>query len=108
MSDPMAGLQQERRKMESPERPINLNFAVIAAGVAVVIVYGSLFPFHFQNNPGPVGPLRTLIATWPIPPHRGDFLANVLLYIPYGLCLVPLLRRGPTLARVLLVTLSGI
>jgi VanZ family protein len=55
-----------------------------------------------------VAPLRRLIATWDDTPGTGNFLANVLLYLPYGLFGIPVLRRWPNLPRVLAVMFSGL
>ena len=57
---------------------------MIAAGVLVILIFGSLFPFDFYANPNPAGPLATLIATYGVPSGRGDLIANILLYIPLG------------------------
>jgi VanZ family protein len=81
--------------------------AVIAAGIAGVIVYGSLFPFHFWNNPDPAGPLRALLATWRARPGRGDFIANILLYMPFAFFAVRSLVRLPPWARLSLVLAAG-
>lgn len=93
--------------MRDPERTIDSAFAWIAAGIVFVIVYGSLFPFHFHDDHPTIGPLRSLLDTWSAAPGRGDLLANVLLYVPYGLFSVPVLRRWPALPRILLVTFGG-
>ena len=52
--------------------------------MAAVIIYGSLYPFDFYRHAVGPGPLRTLIGTWANTPGRGDFLSNILLYIPLG------------------------
>lgn len=93
--------------MQDLERTIDSAFAWIAAGIVVVIIYGSLFPFHFHPDHTTAGPLRGLLSTWGAVPGRGDLLANVLLYIPYGLFSVPVRRRWPALARILLVVFGG-
>ena len=79
------------------EQVIEPRSAVLAAGIAGIIVYGSLFPFHFWNNPNPAGPLRALLATWRTHPSRGDFIGNILLYMPFGFFAVrSLVRPGAT------------
>jgi hypothetical protein len=78
---------------------IDPNFALIAAAVILVVIYGSLYPFHFRGIPDSNGPLRALINTWRGPFGRGDFAANVLLYLPVGLFSVQALRRLPLIAR---------
>ena len=83
------------------------NFALIVAGVIVIIIYGSLFPFQFHHNSGSSGPLRALIDTWRTPTGRGDLIANLLLYFPLGLFAVQSLRRMPTATRLLAVVFAG-
>jgi VanZ family protein len=58
----------------------------LAVAVAALIAYGSLYPFVFRH----AGPFSADIANFLASAHRppqgrGDFLANVLLYIPLGL-----------------------
>jgi hypothetical protein len=71
--------------MQDRERWIDSNYALISAGVLAIILYGSLYPFQFHNNAGANGPFRALVQTWHAPIHRGDFIANILLYLPFGL-----------------------
>jgi VanZ family protein len=63
---------------------IKANFALITAVMMAVILYGSLYPFAFQVPPDGIGPVRALLATWANRPGRGDFLSNILLYLPLG------------------------
>jgi VanZ family protein len=60
------------------------NYAIVTAVVAIVIVYGSLYPFEFSMPPAGSGPVRTLFDSWADRPSRGDLLANILLYMPLG------------------------
>jgi VanZ family protein len=84
------------------------NFGVIAFILALIIVYGSLYPFHFQLRSG-VGPLRTLLGTWRNPPGRGDFLANILLYAPFGyFCFLALGARMAAPWRIIGALLCGV
>ncbi len=94
--------------MEDRDGRIDKNFASIAAVLVVVIVYGSLFPFHFRGNPDLSAALRELINTWRGPFGRGDFLANVLLYLPFGLFSVQAVRRLPLTPRIALAIFSGL
>jgi VanZ family protein len=48
------------------------------------IVYGSLYPFEFRVPAHGIGPLATFVQSWNERPGRGDFIANVLLYMPLG------------------------
>ena len=52
--------------------------------VVLVILYGSLFPFDFHKSSFPGGPVLYLLGTWRVWDARGDLLANVLLYLPFG------------------------
>jgi VanZ family protein len=58
--------------------------AIAAAGMIVAIAYGSLYPFDFSLRVDGPGSVQALVITWANRPGRGDFLANVLLYIPLG------------------------
>src|SRR5579859_6988386 len=83
-------------------------YAAIAAAIAVVIVYGSLFPFDFHPNARPQGALQYLLSTWNASAGRLDLILNVILYVPLGFFSVQALRRGPLLVRLALATLMGI
>src|SRR5580698_3123483 len=52
--------------------------------VAGLILYGSFYPFGFQVPADGVGPLQTFIDSIGRPPGRGNFVANVVLYLPFG------------------------
>ncbi len=54
------------------------------AAILIMIAYGSLYPFDFHTDVGGVGPLGTLLASWNKTPGRGDFVSNILLYLPLG------------------------
>jgi VanZ family protein len=84
------------------------NFLLITIILALVIVYGSLYPFHFHAGNG-TGPLRTLLATWHNRPGRGDFLANILLYMPFGyFCFLALGERMAAPWRIAIAMLCGV
>lgn len=51
---------------------------------ACVIAYGSLYPFDFHIPDGGTGAWATLLGRWDERPGRGDFLSNILLYVPFG------------------------
>src|SRR5438874_2810124 len=59
-------------------------YAIVTLGMALVIAYGSLYPFDFSVPVAGPGPVHALLATWANKPGRGDFLSNVLLYTPLG------------------------
>lgn len=76
--------------------------------IVAVIGYGSLYPFTFRQPAGGAGPLRNLLESWADTPHRGDFVANVFLYLPLGFFgRLACSGRGRALPRVMLVTLAG-
>jgi VanZ family protein len=93
--------------VQSRHQHIDRRFALIAAGITLVIVYGSLYPFHFRRPPRLAGALPALISTWRGPFGRGDFIANVLLYLPLGLFWVPALRRMKRIAGITLTVFLG-
>ena len=86
---------------------VDRRLAVAAAGLAAVILYGSLFPFHFEALTVPGGPLVALLSTWNIPDDRGDAVSNFFLYLPLGFFFVRALRTLPRWALTLLVTMAG-
>jgi hypothetical protein len=49
--------------------------------VAVLIAYGSLFPFDFVVEGGG---LDQLWGTWGVVASRGDLLSNIVLFLPFG------------------------
>jgi VanZ family protein len=70
--------------MTSIQQRLRPGFSIITATVVAVIVYGSLYPFGFYNNPDPDGPIRALWATRNIFGSPGNLIANFVLYIPLG------------------------
>jgi len=84
------------------------SYVLTSAGVLAIILYGSLYPFQFHSNPEANGSLRVLFQTWHAPIHRGDFLANLLLYFPFGFFSAQALRELPKLLRIALVTCGGL
>src|SRR5262245_48094200 len=64
--------------------------ALIALGSTCLIVYGSLFPFDFSHDAGSL--MQVALGLHFRRTTRGDIVANLLLYLPFGLGLVPLLR----------------
>jgi VanZ family protein len=52
--------------------------------VVAFILYGSLYPFQFHARPTETDPFAYLLSTWRDWDHRGDLVANILLYIPFG------------------------
>lgn len=65
--------------------------ALLAFGSLCLIVYGSLFPFDFSHDAGDL--VHVALGLHFRRTTRGDIVANLLLYFPLGLGLVPLLRE---------------
>jgi glycopeptide antibiotics resistance protein len=83
----------------------------LAAAVAILIAYGSLYPFVFHDAGLLKADVSHFLASWRQPPEsRGDILANLLLYIPLGLTATLAFGRSRTLGAVLgtvLAVLAG-
>jgi VanZ family protein len=60
------------------------NLRLALAAIIVMIAYGSLYPFAFHDVADGIGPLHTLLYSWDKTPGRGDFVSNILLYMPLG------------------------
>jgi VanZ family protein len=83
----------------------NLRLALIA--IIGMIVYGSLYPFDFQWASDGVGPLHTLLYSWDKTPGQGDFVSNILLYMPLGFIGAVTVGRRVGLAQLGLTVLIG-
>jgi VanZ family protein len=82
----------------------------------VLIIYGSLYPWHFVPAHLTANPLRILLHSWSLPSGRyllRDTIVNVVLYIPLGFAAHLALRKyrlpgiavyGPVLLGLLLST----
>jgi len=77
-----------------PEASVRRVASLLSIGTALLIVYGSLFPFEFAKNAGDLGTVALQIAFRAT--SRGDIVANLLLYAPFGFAvtLVFAARRG--------------
>jgi VanZ family protein len=75
------------------------------------IVYGSLYPFHFDFGRSNAGPLTTLLHAWPERIDRfawRDACVNVLLYFPLGLAAsLAFMRRWPRVVAMLGAVMLG-
>jgi VanZ family protein len=90
------------------ENKLNRRVLIAAAIIVAVIIYGSLYPFTFRQPEDGVGPLRTLIKSWAEMPHRGDFVANIFFYLPFGFfASLAVAGSNRSVPRVLLVILAG-
>ena len=84
-------------------------YAVLLLLVFLGILYGSLFPFEFRARSYAGGALLYLIGTWREWDHRGDLLANILLYLPFGfLAASALPRRLSGATRFVTALLAGV
>jgi VanZ family protein len=77
-------------------------------GVVLLIMYGSLYPFHFKTNAIQGGFWQALDQLSWARAGRGDRVSNVLLYLPLGFCLfLSLNRRYRRRISLLLATVLG-
>ena len=85
------------------------NFSIATAVVIAVIIYGSLYPFMFRQPVDRLGPAaRALFDSWAEAPSRGDFIANVALYMPLGFFAILAIGKGVgTPKRITLAVLTG-
>ena len=88
-----------------PNRNYVLGTLVVLAG----IVYVSLYPFHWRTPHLSGGPLHQFALSWDRwPESRGDFIANVLLYLPCGFfCVRSFGRAKSAWLRIILATAFG-
>src|SRR5579863_7957445 len=84
------------------------SYGVILAGITVIILYGSLFPFIFTAPSRQLGPVDALFSTWRSLYGWGDVLVNVMLYVPFGFFLVRAVPSGSGLARLALAGFAGL
>ena len=88
---------------------LNRNYVLGTLVVLAGIVYVSLYPFHWRVPHLAGGPLHQFELSWRSwPESRGDFIANLLLYLPWGFFCVRGFGRGkPPFLRVLIATALG-
>ncbi len=76
-------------------------------GVVILLtVYGSLYPFNFTLENFPVHILSDFAGTWNDRVIQGDLLANIIIFIPYGLVGWYVFNHSPRV-RLLLILGSG-
>jgi VanZ like protein len=61
-------------------------YAALTLGLGAVITWLELYPFHFRVPASGLGALHTLLKSWADPPPPGDFIRNIVAYIPLGFC----------------------
>ncbi len=49
-----------------------------------LIIYGSLYPFDFQFREITSAEFSAFLQTWLSVTHRGDIVANILIFVPFG------------------------
>jgi VanZ family protein len=87
---------------------LSRSFLIATAIIVAIIVYGSLYPFTFRAPAYGIGPVRKLIESWAEAPHRGDFLANVMFYMPFGFFVVlAIAGKGRVVLVLALVIVTG-
>lgn len=81
---------------------------LLLAAVVLLIGYGSLYPFHFEfDGRHPTFAMALQQLTW-ARAGKADQVRNVLLYMPFGFCLMLWLRgRMPFVWAVLIATTCG-
>src|SRR5262245_45238076 len=94
--------------MMDKERYIDRRSLIIALGMLLIIVYGSLYRFTLRTNLNPAGPLRTLLSSWNRLTRPSDVLANVLFYAPFGFFLARSLNRSRHAITVGFATCAGL
>src|SRR5262249_1632179 len=76
-------------------------------GLGAVITWLELHPFQFRMPASGLGALHTLLKSWADPPPPGDFIRNIVAYIPLCFCATMALGYPrPSLGRVLIVVLA--
>jgi VanZ family protein len=84
------------------------NLRVALAAIVAMIVYGSLYPFAFHWVGDGIGPLHTLLYSWDKTPGRGDFISNILLYMPLGFIGTVTVGKRIGISQLALTILIGI
>jgi VanZ family protein len=83
-TDPRADHSGQERPSITGDR--RFGHGGLALSIIIIgIVFGSLYPFDFRVPAEGAGPFHTLVEGWAERPGRGDFLVNILLYMPFGL-----------------------
>ncbi len=81
----------------TPDRAVRLAWRV-AGVLAVLIAYGSLFPFDFAAMPAHSDAWSVFASDWGLPKSKGDILGNIALFLPFGWAVARALRPDMPLA----------
>jgi len=82
-------------------------YAALTLGLGAVITFLELYPFQFRVPASGLGALHTLLKSWADPPPLGDFIRNIVAYIPLSFCATMALGYPkPSLGWVLVVVLA--
>jgi VanZ family protein len=87
-----------------PDEATHRLHARLLLTVVVLVIYGSLFPFHYQPHDPAWADLGRLVRLGEASYSRSDMIGNGLLFLPYGMLMVSPLLRG----RVGLGLLGGV
>lgn len=90
-----------------PARDAQSKLWIATVIVTAVILYGSFYPFEFRIPANGAGPIATFIASIGDRPGRGDFIANILLYVPFGFFFVQSCEPANRRARLPIIVLCG-
>jgi VanZ family protein len=87
---------------------LNKGFLIAAIIIVAVILYGSLYPFTFRRPADGIGAMAKLLQSWADPPRRGDFVSNILFYMPLGFFgALVVAGRGRALQAIAFATIAG-
>lgn len=76
--------------------------------VVLFIVYGSLFPFDFEIPLAHGAAIKAFLTSWTLLSSRGDVLANIALFVPFGfLGIQAFLPRHSRVAQLISILLFG-
>ena len=83
-------------------------YALLSLMMLVGLAYLELYPFTFRVPIDDGGPFQKLLESWAERPSRGDFLANIVAYIPLGFCATMALPYPRSrFGRIIVVVLAG-
>ena len=107
---PLLG-QRHRAHVVHPDvfiRGTRKTYTILTLLVVCVLLHLELYPFTFRVPSDGEGALRKLLESWAARPSRGDFLANVLAYIPLGFCVTSIAIPQNRVGRIVLTALIGL